>query len=99
MKAMLASNTGRLADLQQWIMSDLHALEQKVDGDRMMVTFSTTDYSIQNREGEPAGFHIPRAVHSALRGFLAADVILDGELVDKTWWVFDCPSAVDTRSG
>lgn len=69
-------------------------MEQKVDGDRVLLDTTNNDFVARTRNGKPYSKGLPMA----LRRFaseLPQGIIIDGELVGSTYWAFDLPVAPD----
>ena len=93
-----------LTSLEHYIDNDLWVMEQKLDGNRLLVCSPGGDYppTTLTRSGSPYTKKIPKAL-SEFRfpeGNGAMDFIIDGELVgesvnghtvSQTFWVFDIP--------
>lgn len=91
MKPMLAksADTARIANCltdPQWF------LQQKLDGDRLLIHAHDGAVSALNRNGEFRRNSVPRYVLDQFRG-LSGEWFFDGELLDGTFWVFDLPRA------
>jgi ATP-dependent DNA ligase len=94
---MLAAD-GHVTSLEDYIWDERWVMEQKLDGHRLMLMAVAHQAEIGvppavvTRGGTPYTKRLPAAI-SAVR-FPAGEWILDGELVDGTYWVFDIVAAV-----
>lgn len=95
-KAMLAQEVDA-AKLDRYIKSDEWIFQQKLDGERLLVTIENGEVLTFNRKGEPKG----KAINpNVLREFIGMPegVWFDGELVgdvlaNAVFWLFDLPLA------
>lgn len=88
------------------ILADtVHAIEQKVDGHRVLVHADRADDPHGRiipigRDGEPKANSIPADIMRAFGTLPQGDWWFDGELVDGVLWLFDMPQAtLDGESG
>lgn len=85
--------------LTEFLTNDAYIIEQKLDGNRVMLVSQGDGYGplALTRGGSPYSKKIPTAVQNfRMPGIPAFDVVFDGELVrngsdDYTYWVFDLP--------
>ena len=73
------------ADVPRYLDSDDWFMEEKMDGRRLMIAVSGGVVEGSNRKGLIVS--LPQEVETALSGI--GDVVLDGELVNTKFWVFD----------
>lgn len=86
---MLAT-PGRVTSLEEFIFDDNWLMEQKVDGHRVMLRSAggpNAALTAITRGGTIYTRRLPSSI--ATVRFPAGDWLLDGELVDGTYWVFD----------
>lgn len=74
-----------------------HAIEQKVDGHRVLVHVDAPDgktkVTFLGRDGTPKANAVPRNIRDQFMRIDAGDWWFDGELVDDVLWLFDFPRA------
>lgn len=88
-RAMLAES-GVLADMGRYINDDRWFMEQKLDGHRVMVGIEDDQVHFMNRDGNAYGHSIPAPVRAAFQAISFSGCwLLDGELLDSTYYVFD----------
>ena len=77
--------------LDRYLRDERWWFEQKVDGRRKLVALSPVGVAVLNRAGEPST--LPADCRVRLPVLATGEVVLDGELVGQTLWVFDIPLA------
>lgn len=81
--------------LQTFIENDDWAFEQKLDGHRLLLCSPGGDFppSALTRNGSPYTRRLPKALQDFRfpKSLGPMDMVLDGELVGDTFWVFDIP--------
>lgn len=96
MKPMLADSIN-VAAIGPYLEDPNYWLQQKLDGDRILMRVIDGEVTALNREGEVRRNPVPRKIFDAFRD-LPGTWFFDGELVDDTFWIFDLPVA-DTAVG
>lgn len=90
MKPMLAKPMG-VVRLSECLIDPQWFVQQKLDGDRLLIHANDGAVSALNRNGELRRNSVPRKVLDQFRG-LPGEWFFDGELLDE-FWVFDMPVA------
>lgn len=92
-----------ITSLQTFIENDEWVMEQKLDGHRLLLCSPGGDFppTALTRSGSPYTRKLPKALQEMRfpEGNDVMDVILDGELVDGTFYVFDMPKSSITDPG
>jgi ATP-dependent DNA ligase len=83
MKAQLAKATNNPT---QYLNSDQWAMQQKIDGWRMILECGSEGIKTLNRNGDP--LKCPAAITRSFKDF-TTHWIFDGELLDDTYYIFD----------
>lgn len=74
-------------ELDAFLADDAMIAQQKIDGDRILVTIGDGELLVTNREGQVSERN-PK--HFAGLGYLPVGTIVDGELLDDgSYWLFD----------
>lgn len=93
-KPMLAEST-RVKDLNQYVNDDEWVMEQKLDGDRLLIHIENGAPQAMSRRGEPYTKHVPDQILADCSGpQWEGEWVLDGELLDGTYFIFDLPHVV-----
>ena len=92
MKPMLA-HSAQKDQLIPLIEDHTMHLQQKLDGQRIMVISQDNKLSILNRNGDPSTTTLPGRVLTELAGLPPGRWVLDCELVESKLWVFDLPES------
>lgn len=93
MKPMLASSIP-LASLNDYVTDPEVVVQQKLDGDRLLIVVDDGKVQVLNREGKERSNPIPRGLVDAFAG-MSGSWAFDGELLDGELWLFDLPRAGD----
>lgn len=91
MKPMLASSIP-LDSLNGYLTDPDVVVQQKLDGDRLMIVVDDGKVRVLNREGKPRSNPIPRALVATFTT-MPGSWVFDGELLDGVLWLFDLPQA------
>lgn len=75
-----------IADVKWWI-------EQKFDGQRMLVVIDNGEIKVLNRQGMPKVTNLHPAIVDQFADFTTGQWVFDGELLDGCLQVFDMPQA------
>lgn len=90
LRPMLAEeiNADRIAG---YVHDDKFWFQQKVDGHRVLIHIENYQVTVLGRGGQASqhGARFQRPAYDDLRK--CPDMVIDGELVGDTLWVFDCP--------
>ncbi len=79
--------------VEPYLSNDAWVAQQKLDGDRILITVTDGTVRALNREGEPRRNPVPRRVLDQFQA-LPGDWVFDGELMTTgDYWVFDLPYA------
>lgn len=93
MQAMLAENWEPKKGLQYYVAHQDFVVEQKLDGHRVLLRVTEGGVFAYNRNGQPSQHQ--DLAQAALQGVAprlrGREVILDSELLDKTFFAFDLP--------
>lgn len=95
---------GDINQLDFYINNACYA-SQKVDGDRVLTVIDLHEpvpnnvITFLNRRGERRSKLMPEDVLSEMNRLAASGMncVLDGEVVEDCYWIFDCPSIVNDR--
>jgi predicted DNA-binding WGR domain protein len=82
-----AAQIDRMLDNAQW-----HT-QVKLDGDRVMIEIVDGQVSALNRSGQPKVKNVGAAMLEPFRHLTEGRWVFDGEVVDRTLWLFDMPAA------
>lgn len=93
MKPMLADSIDPKR-LERYIEDDDWWMQQKLDGDRILLHVSDGTVTPLNRSGEPRSKSIPNGMKQYFSN-LSGEWFIDGELVDGVFCVFDLPGVND----
>jgi predicted DNA-binding WGR domain protein len=95
-RPMLAREIDADRDLIPFAASDDHVFEHKLDGDRVMLVIEDGKVSAIGRNGQTSK-HCPlfedrrHAPELARLSINRPRIVIDGELVDGVYWIFDMP--------
>jgi len=87
-RAMLAKDTN-LSSAVALAMDDEGAMEQKLDGHRIVALVTDGWVAAYNRQGNPYTKGFPRAARELMLEHFRVGDIIDGELVGQEFWAFD----------
>jgi ATP-dependent DNA ligase len=97
-KPMLAQSIDQKR-LPKFAEDDRYAFEQKVDGHRQMIHVDHGKVFVANRQGKAkANGELPAVVMDFFRTMKGGPYVFDGELVHRTFWLFDMPLALNIVS-
>lgn len=82
------AESAEVSTLQTFVTDDRYILEQKVDGDRVLLDTTSGTLVARTRDGRRYTKGLPTAVRN--HG-LPDGIVIDGELVGTTYWAFDLP--------
>lgn len=92
-KPMLAESVDK-AKLPQLAEDPRFGFQQKVDGHRQMIHVNNGQVFVANRQGKAkANGALPGPVMAFFAAMKGGPYIFDGELVGRTFWLFDLPVA------
>lgn len=77
----------RLLSNDEWIA------QQKVDGQRILVTVTDGQVAFLNRQGVAKQTNVTSALRAEFERFHIGEWCFDGEMLDGTYWLFDMPRA------
>lgn len=87
-RAMLAKDTN-LSSAVGLALDDEWAMEQKLDGHRIVALVTDGYVEAFNRQGQPYTKGFPRAARELMLEHFRVGDIIDGELVGQEFWAFD----------
>lgn len=82
-----------LSGIDPYLRDPLFVAQQKVDGDRLMVTVDDGAVMVLNKEGERRSNPTPKALIREFGSIPKGRWAFDGELLDGELWLFDLPTA------
>lgn len=94
MRPMLAE-TIPMSGIGPFLADPLFVVQQKIDGDRVMVTVDDGAVRVLNKEGVRRTNPTPRALVREFGSIPRGQWAFDGELLDGELWLFDLPAAGD----
>lgn len=89
MKPQLCSSINQ-SEVDELIQNDYWVAEQKLDGNRLLISVKEGTASLYGRNGQPYSKKVPSELIAGLES-LGVDLTLDGELVGEEYYVFDLP--------
>lgn len=94
MKAMLAEEVPA-ERLPRYVENDDWWMQQKLDGQRLLVSLDDGDVTLLNRNGAPKVTNVPPNLVRVFRDISRGRWVFDGEVIGSTFHVFDLPVALD----
>lgn len=93
MKPQLADSID-IKDIKQYLQNDQWCLEQKLDGDRILMKITDGVPQPLNRNGDPYSKRIPQGILYDCSGEkrFTGTWYLDGELLNEKFYIFDIPT-------
>lgn len=99
LKPMLAESVSDERQLERLLGDDNYCLEQKLDGQRILVRIRDRKVEFLQRGGNPTAKDMPRDLRLVMGALAGDEWYFDGELVggsSGTLWLFDMPVALDS---
>lgn len=91
MKAMLAQSIDP-ARLLTYAQDDSWWFQQKIDGVRAVMLCENGTVQPLNRNGQPLTKDVPHEIRNALKPIAARTSVVDGEMIEGVFYVFDLPT-------